>query len=131
MLSKISILTNTLLPMFACWRLCFAVYYSYLLQSKLYAAKDQLQRQGLLYLLAPDKTLLQRIARIIMILLIVANFLLCTWSISRIISSWAAYSTLWIETTAVLFHFIMAVIAQFVYMIYKQSDLSFLNRIKI
>lgn len=124
MLSKISIVINTALPIFACCQLCFAVYYSCLLQSKLYAVEDKLQQYGLLYLLAEDKILLQKRARTIMKLLIACNFLLVTWSASRILSHWAAYSTIWIEATAVMFHFIMALVAQFIFLIYRQSYLS-------
>lgn len=128
---KIIIILDTIMPMLAAFQLCRAIYHSYILESKLFASKNQLEKVGLIYLLSEDKMLLQRMGRIVMMLLVVGNFLLSSWGVSRIINNFAAYATGWITTTAVLYHLIMLTIAQFIYMIYKRSDLSFLKKFKI
>lgn len=131
MLGKISIIIDTLLPMFACFQLCRALKNSYVIDSKLNAAQPELQQRSLMFLLAEDQTLYKRATRVVIILLLLANFLLTTWSISRMFNDFASYATGWIEATAVIFHIIMAVIAQFVFLINYHAHFSFLKRIKI
>lgn len=125
------IVLNTILPLFASFQVSMAIYNSYILEAKLQVNKEELSKAGLIYLLSEDKVLLQRMSRIVLILFLVANFLLCSWSISRILNDFAPYATVWITATAVIFHVIMALIAQGLYMIYKRSNMKFLRNFKI
>lgn len=117
--------------MIACFQLCRALKNSYIINSKLNAVKPELQQRSLMFLLAEDKILYSRATRLIIILFLIANFILATWSLSRMFNDFAAYATGWIEATAVIFHTIIASIAQLIFLVYNQSNFSFLKKINV
>lgn len=127
---KYLIILDGIFSLLACFQLFRALAKSHVLEAKLNANSDKLEQRGLIYLLAEDKILLQLLARIIMWLLIIANFFLFTWSLSRMFNNFAPYATGWITYTAVIFHFIMFLIAHFMWMIYNGSNLSFFKIFK-
>lgn len=124
---KLLILIDFMLPALAIYELGWALYYARIMEAKLLANKPDLQQRGLLYLLAEDKQLLAFAGRIVIKLLLVANFLLFTWSLSRMLSHFAAYATTWIAITAGIFHLIMFLIARIIFLIYYGSKFKFLK----
>lgn len=128
---KILIIIDFIVPALAVYELVWALYYAKIQGAKLQANESQLKEHGLIYLLAEDKQLLARAGRLVILLFILANGVLFTWSLSRMLSDFAPYATGFITVTAALFHLVMLGIARVIFLIYKGSKFSFLKRIKI
>lgn len=128
-LMKISIIADTILPFMAIIQAARTLVISKVLYRALLTNKSKLEEQGLLFLIAKDKMMVAFVSNMIITLVGFANILLLTWSISRIHAGWAAYSTRWIEFTAVLFHAIMFAIAQLVFSMFRQSRFKLFTKI--
>lgn len=126
---KLLIIIDFILPALAIYELGWALYYAKIMTVRMEANKQDLEERNLLYLLAEDKQLLAFAGRVIVVMLIVANFLLFTWSLSRMLDGFAGYATGWITVTAGIFHLIMYLTARLICAIYYGSKLQFLKKI--
>lgn len=129
---KLLLILDTLLPLLAIIQLLRAIRLSLKLEVHLSRADRKiLEEVGLLFLLSQDKKLVQRLGRIILFLLTVANLCLLIISVNRIDDNWMGYAPGVYSVMAVIIHLSLCLAAHFSFLIYNRSDLSFLKNIRI